>query len=54
MSNELEPNEALGSHHQEDATMPKFRIDNRHFLKFDVDPMYLCMKGVILACSHAL
>jgi hypothetical protein len=54
MFNELEPNEALGSHHQKDVTMPKFGINNPHFFKFDVDPMYLCTKGVILTCSHAL
>ncbi len=43
MFDELKLDEALGGHHPKDATMPKFGIDNFHFLKLDVKsdvPLY--------------
>jgi hypothetical protein len=43
MFDELKLNEALGGHHPKDVTMPKFGIDNPHFLKLDVEsniPLY--------------
>jgi hypothetical protein len=57
MSDELEPNETLGSHHQEDATMPEFGIDNPHFLKLDVESNVSLYEGShlsMLTCTLML
>lgn len=53
MSDELESDEALGSHCHEDATMPKFGIDNPNLLKLDVEsnvPLYERSHLSMLTC----
>jgi hypothetical protein len=58
MFNELEPNETLAGHHLEDAAMPKFGINNLHFLKLDVKSsegshfsMLTCTLMLLNACA---
>jgi hypothetical protein len=57
MFDELEPYEAFGGHHLEDAAMPKFGIDNPHFLKLDVEssvPLYEGSHLNMLTCTLML
>jgi hypothetical protein len=57
MSNELEPDEALGGHHQKDATMLEFGINNPHFFKLDVEsnvPLYEGSHLTMLTCTLML